>query len=635
MLTIRNGKDEIVIEKKTLRTFLSGSSLDYLSVEDEYTPNTDIDFQDILTKFNISDDPDNWLAFGEFMQKKTIFDRAPIIDKYEDSISILTQSLSPSNIMHRMSIDIIKNNIPQIIKELKLNFIYEQLIFYEYIYKSASVSYSYKLEIISENGYELLLNLLDECYLDIYTETLISNNKNTTKICDDCSCESGCDCDCDSESEDQNTTHNKYITEESDTIKSELVNYYLSIYFNSFKNNMVIKFIDIHSSWLPIDTKELSELIEVRFIKDPDSVVDKNIPIQSLCLLNTMYHIYQSNVSKLLSSFLSNLEIKIPTSMTIMTISNTEQYNFYLGVDLIIRLMENNDDIVNKIPKRQQLKILALWLKLSYPQKLYVYHTLILSPMILSLLQDLNITFYEMAHILYMDRLDIFAILCKRLDFKRIHSDLFRFLPYNILHYIIHKNISNKDIINIDIPDKIKFNIYELIGKEKQSIHNTFQELYDLLNSPKCNKNELIIEYETLFNKNEHYLECPYIIMYWNYIEILTTNSQMLAIIADLLNWVIYTKESNITNSDKKIIDVTNINLDIIILMVVLNNINFNDQTSIKIIHNFTKNILSDNDIYITGPDFCEIRDELIRYNVTNLSFLDDLCHRQEIESSI
>ena len=158
MLTIRQDKksaDKIVVNKESIKIFLAGTQLEILTQVNELNPNTIIDFSEFLDQICINQNIDqnisktkiadiesnNWHVFKEFMNKKTMFHESITVQKYDDSIDLISQYVPESMIMDRLRTDIINDHIPLIIKQMGLETIYEQLIFYEYIYISENTSY--------------------------------------------------------------------------------------------------------------------------------------------------------------------------------------------------------------------------------------------------------------------------------------------------------------------------------------------------------------------------------------------------------------------------------------------------------------------------------------------------------------
>ena len=65
--------------------------------------------------------------------------------------------------------------------------------------------------------------------------------------------------------------------------------------------------------------------------------------------------------------------------------------------------------------------------------------------------------------------------------------------------------------------------------------------------------------------------------------------------------------------------------LDLIIIKIVIDNMKATNFIINKYMNLIFDKIINDERLYLTGPDLCEIKNELEIYNVKN-TFLDDIC---------
>lgn len=651
MLTIKREKksaEKIVVDKESLKIFLSGTQLEFLTEANELNPNTITDFPEILEKLGIKVQDvgidlaerskttkgyiprsDNWCVFKEFMNKKTMFHESPVLQKYDDSIDLITQYVPESMIMDRLRTDVISNHIPQIIKQMGLEYIYEQLIFYEYIYKSENTSYVAKLRVMDENRYSLLMKLLENGDLDLCT---------TAKTDDD-------------ENDDYESS-----------VRSELMTLRLLCNHDKERVWLFKSFIETHSNWLGITVDELNnqcelifhDAVQQNFTRDqigvmiatlPESIRSKGLSISHMCLLNALYQRYPLRVRTLVECLIPLLG----SCITQLNKTYDEQILLYQGLDLIVRMMEDDVKCINLITKRQQAKIFSLWLRMSSPSyrcfsrsnpypyyhyngaldKAHITNSLnrirdiCLSPMIRSALEDSFLTFTEMGYILSADRLDMFQIVCRNIDFKAIHAALFTYMSPRILEFVITKSQKTNESPVIESPESIQINVYDLVERNKNSLRDTFA-LFDKSFNP-GNKKGIAIDYASIINRYD-FVECAYIMMYWDYLNIFKNDPKLMATIVEMI--------ANIDNVKYTLKDA---DLDMVLLKTVLDNckggmVDSRDECKIDLVlfNKYVNSLKTKGDMFTTGPNFEEIHTELTRYGVKNLDFLNELCAIQK-----
>jgi hypothetical protein len=618
MLTIKRDKksaEKVVVDKAFLKIMLSGTVLDFLTETNELCPNTLTDFPEIIEKIDIilpsygSDGHNSWNVFAEFINKKTVFHESRVIQEYDDTLDLINQYVPESMVMDRLRLDVINDHIPLIIRLMGLEPVYEQLIFYEYIYKSENTSYVSKLKVMLENQYTLLISMLEHGDLEICT---------TAK------------------SEDIDDL----------TMKKDLM--CLRLLCNDDKNKLAIftTFVEVHSNWLGVSVEELCQTCELIFYNTiqkklsrdmivlmvdqlPENIKSKGLTVSHLCLLNTSY---QQNPLKVIS-LLQYLIPLLGSCTTQLDKTFDEQILLYQGLDLIVRLMEDDVKCINMITKRQQTKIFSLWLRMSNPvskcfsrSNPYPYHhynpildtahgrnglnrirNIVLSPMIRSALGDSFLTFVEMGYILSADRLDMFEIVCRNIDFKVIHNTLFTYMSPKILKFAIEKSKLSNETQHIESPDSITINVYNLIERDMDMI----RDMFTLFNQ-EFTKN-IQINYTSVINRYD-FVECAYIMMYWDYMSIFKNDQHLIKNITEI-----------VSNIDGARYILNDSDLDMVMLKTALDNTHEN-KTYMRDFNKYINTLKNKKEMFTTGPNFGEIKDELNRYSVKNLDFLTELC---------
>ena len=191
MVTITNNNEILHITIKDAQILFEGSHLYNLS--------------DI--KLNINNN--EWEILKSFIEKE------PKIQLHNNDLLLIIKN----NVMEHLRINIIPRH--DIIMNLGLYNIYEQLIFYKYIYSSSNISLCKKLEIILENNYVNIIAMIENNILDICIDS---------------------------------------ISDEIDYINTLYSYYYDNIIFE--------KFINLHTDWLPYDMKYFKNTNETILINE-------------------------------------------------------------------------------------------------------------------------------------------------------------------------------------------------------------------------------------------------------------------------------------------------------------------------------------------------------------------------------
>lgn len=626
MLTVRNEYDntELIIEKKNIEHLIDNSRLSFLlhTISEELIPDINYNFMDILNRTGYVSKyiKYDWNVFINFLQGKTLFHQSSIIDKYDESIDILTEYIASVTLIDKMRIDIINNNIPEIIKYMGLSKRYEQLIFYEYIYKSVTSSYTTKAIIMIENNYTELMSLLEDYCLEMCTTTI------------------------------------------KPTLLEDIIYLVNEYHWSKNQFDLLKRFIDFHAHWLDLNITSDNLISDVSLqiidivnmynanntntannMNNTDNadneinnaitkIMKKHIALHNLCHLDKLY---RDNNKPIIIKLLDKLLPIIDYLNISKYCTDNNQIFLYQSLNLIVRLMEEDSHILTKITKNAQRKILILWMKMSSPTykcfnnyRTYPYQhfddpinnssnrnllndisyrirNIIFSKTINELLTESHITFSEMGYILSKDRLDIFIVMCDHLNFKTIHNEIYKYLPPKIIEYVINKSMKANNEMKLMPPIKININIYNLIDRTTQDIEFVFDLFASVFDK------DIIIEYDSIVDRYK-YIPCIYIVMYWEYLNLITKFPLLFKNLMILINCI--------KNYDVLI----NADIDMFILKIVLDNA-IKYEKYIQSMEAYMEHIESQSDFFTLGPDFEEIKNELKQYCVKNLKYIDDV----------
>jgi hypothetical protein len=582
MITIRknNSNEQFVVDKKNIVPLVRKSKLAFLAetkhyIDEGVDSNDQYTFDDMMIRTNyLSKDPLDWNILVAFLSGKTMFHTAPIIEKYVDSISVLTEYVPENILMDRLGLTVFSNNTPPIIEHMGLGLIYQQLIFYEYIYKSDIVPYSKKARIMVENNYTELMELLQNYYLEL------------------------------------NTSSDKSDQESENAYFDQMVDMY---YESPDKSELLAEFIEFHKNWLDYNpTANLSIKLYQHIVKHVDQEFGEQLEIYNLCHLNKLY----SSGNDLMKNHIEGqLDMLLPILKTNL-IDDSNKIALYGGIDLIVRMMENDCKMLEKMTKNTKTKILARWLKMSsptnkcfnrsttYPHKhcsdQRIRH-IVLSRTIKNLLENMCITFSEMGYILSMDRLDMFEILCKNLEFRSIHHDIYINMPPKIIKYTFDKHMMANRTNHVEPPQTIVLNPYNLIDREPYQIVEVMQMFNQFF------KKNVTYEYKSIVDRYD-YMDCTYIMIYWEYMTIMRNNPILGSNLMELFK-----------NMDHDTL--LNGELDMVILRCVVEHLD--NRQCVESMRSYIDSMCRSENIYLTGPDFTGIRKELEQYGVGWCQFLE------------
>ncbi|VBB17752.1 hypothetical protein YASMINEVIRUS_215 [Yasminevirus sp. GU-2018] len=679
MLTLKNtvSKDRVVLQKSSLRTLLQKTPLAYLTEENELASDSLVSFDEVLdtvratcndTKsFDRVVKEDAWHVLKEFLQHKTVLHESNLIKKNPGSIDVLVSNIPPQILMERLRLNILPDNTPLIISTLKLESVYEELVFYEYVYSSEHISLHAKLTCMIENNYERLLNLIEEGVLEICTTSLDSFD----------------------------------TTEDS---KKSMATIRHTYYEKVSKSKMFDRFIDLHENWLGYNISEIdavddraipfcvllndrmfttwcSDTILTKLAKISEYVGQNpnKVHVRELCHLNSHYRTDPLRVNILMEHLVPQLDLSASPHET----DEHYELRIFKAVDLLVRMMEDDSRLVAKLSTRQKEKIVSMWMKMCSPSHKgfrYTYtcprleilaerdlvadsksgtttsstlvqkltnekslsetqfkrtRKLFLSATVRSILSQIAVTFSEIGYVMSTDDFEAFELLCKRMEFKSIQSVFFNHLPPKILNMIIERSVKSNPELNgqLEPPVSIRLDPYELVERTYDQIIGTSKLFKSVF------KRKPAIELISL-GERSFFVECLYTLMYWDYFTMLLNDP---TVVANALGVLACVGDSQ---------RLSNYQLDVTIIRTVVDNfvqratvkstathklgrsdestIYLNNEEIFKVIQKHLSELIDvmkrDEMLFKSGPDFTEIRDELTVYGVQNLSFLNEMC---------
>jgi hypothetical protein len=419
-----------------------------------------------------------------------------------------------NNIMEHLRINIIPKY--DVIIKYGLYGMYEQLVFYKYIYMSPDISLCEKLEIILENNYTAIMDMIENNILDI----CINSTSDTTDI-------------------------------------KTLYTYY-------YDNVLFSRFVNLHTDWMSCDMKSFTH---------------------NLLNVYELYYLTKINIIDA-ATYVNNLHMQLIFDTEIIHNKHTLlcEYKVYeMFIDMIERNILTCSDKIKK-------KILLKWLKINTFEHTIKFnicdlHKLTLTKNIRLLLKTMIINFSEIGYVLSTNDIKVFKILCDKLPFNKVHIALYKNLSIDILQYISTKTNINA-IINI--------NIYECINHTPKTLEILMDDITINLLS---------------INSTYKHTESMYIMMFWDYYKLLMYNPEIIINILTICMAYV--------NID--------FYLDLIIIKIVIDNMKATNFIINKYMNLIFDKIINDERLYLTGPDLCEIKNELEIYNVKN-TFLDDIC---------
>jgi len=133
-------------------------------------------FDEILTQHEMygtkSENLAKWDIFCKLVDLQTVFDQSKYMNCLSNFPDVERMRFTEIfEFSYSAYLDIVRQNIPKFLIELKLEQIYEELVFFEYIYCSNLIDLTKKIEFMSIYRYDRLTKLLENNYLEICSET--------------------------------------------------------------------------------------------------------------------------------------------------------------------------------------------------------------------------------------------------------------------------------------------------------------------------------------------------------------------------------------------------------------------------------------------------------------------------------
>lgn len=354
------------------------------------------------------------------------------------------------------------------------------------------------------------------------------------------------------------------------------------------------RFINLHSHFYDFDVFQLKDNVINESTYNIYTLYDCSRNTQNIQRILT--HIQHINFNEIFENLNSRDFIDRSTSRYCM--------------NMIIEL-DNKCDILLQMHRKNREKLLTLWLRENKNNKNNLCNgnfTIITNYVIKNILSNMALSFSDMNYIFATDDLDTFKCVTKNLNFKTIHPSFMSYLSPNILKYIFELHEENNHGDFISHFDTIIINLHNL---DMFSVHKILPILYN----KKCINNIELMSIAEDYN----YIKSLYIMMYTDYMILLSKSKYLFHNLSSIFHMFIM---RNVKNSFR------NYYLDVIILQTVLDNVDFtNDNVmSAKILLNsMSEYMQKDENLFISGPDFQEIYDELHKYQIQNLTFIEKL----------
>ncbi len=321
-------QNQLLIDWNTFQIMIAGSNLEeyFKKIKSNSVNNTNdsddsdddqIDEDKITTLYldNLIQGDSNFKLFFQMFDVyahsffKSDFENSVLMqNKYENFYEMMLSFPYP------MIVNIIHQYTPPFIVELGLKHLYEQSIFYEYIYRS-SLNLIDKIKCIVENDYSILLNLLENGILELCDETGDTDNLTFTE-------------------------------------------YYEKIFLDPKASSIYKRALVIHTEFLSFDLNDIhTPSMKLYLNEDCDEDVNN-----SMKYINSIYDQDKSKVHLLFKNYEFSGKIH-------------NNNNFY---DFIVMALEIDDNIIlQKYSKSVQSKCLEKWFKHLHKRSLILSNSII------------------------------------------------------------------------------------------------------------------------------------------------------------------------------------------------------------------------------------------------------------------
>jgi hypothetical protein len=309
-------------------------------------------------------------------------------------------------------------NIPEYLKSLRLDRVYEQIVFYEYIYSSSIYSLYHKLRWIIDNEYVELIDLINEHHLDLW-----DRRRDYTDI------------------------------EEYVLLGFEYQNYRDG---NDYYDNLQ-SLLDVHSQILSFNVSDY--LTMSRESVSRESVSRESVSISILRIASKYWK--HPDPSQLISSLQPNLRriarISGKTSRELDDTPMISIYSDYVAIDMLMdiivrgydigltdvakaniiyewlvyssRILSSSNGRYAVVAKSNGELVISRYLLRSYSRDIEIHN-------LTSALKLVNIDFESMLYVYLKDNVDIFRTITRNCDFQTLDPTVVSYYPTRILNYI-------------------------------------------------------------------------------------------------------------------------------------------------------------------------------------------------------
>lgn len=494
-------------ELELLNKIVSGSSLHFLSSFNELQDNTYYDWDDIFKAIGVQDHTDtdrdiiaSILKGDSGCNASNIMTQSSI-----NGLRSLTKSLYQD--LQYDFYDLFRRSVvvPTIVYTSRLSFIYEQLVFYEYIYKSPVYSLYHKMRWIVDKGFYALISILSDCLLDTI----------------------------DVDRHGYEGVHELYWV--------TLVEYF---YDDTAKYDAYVTLMELHNRILPFDIRKLSGADSFSFynkIMANDTFENWNYlvnnfstenpgffnKIDAYTLHSKIYSHYRDRAlpgvnwsfDQLFYGDITKVINRACSRQVRQTLSERIA-KFYL-IDLLMQLLESNHTCITRLSDKTKETIAYAWLSaantvinnsnLSYSKihdvpnfylvKQYTRH-LRMSPALIDIFGKIRTSLDELSYVYMSDNLELFTALTANCHFNVLCPVMIEYAPMKIINHIITEHYDSDTSAFMRKVGHLSLDLYKLCRTDSAQ---------DFLNI--CAKSEITIEIGSLVETDLTHLENEYVIM--------------------------------------------------------------------------------------------------------------------------
>lgn len=336
---------------------------------------------------------------------------------------------------------VIYPNIPDYFKNLQISHIYEQIIFYEYIYSSSLYSLYHKIRWMIDNEYLELIDLLDDHHLNMWDRI---DNVNIKE-------------------------YHLLIFEYNLSMKDQYRN--------------LLRMINLHSRVLSFNIEDLEIPITLLGTRN----------IKNVIKMIMMYFDSDNKVEFVTSNIFEFKKLAKTAGKTGNNIGTPllETYVDYVSINFLMDIIESGYDI--GLSNQSKAQIIYRWLvyssrilkstncRYSIISKsngeifesqylLEIYSRDLNIKNMIEPLHLVNIDFGSMLHITLKDNIDMFSIITRNCEFTNISPSIIAYYPVEIMNHISSKTQRPLHEIVKSIRSDLDLNIYFLLSLDKKRL---------------------------------------------------------------------------------------------------------------------------------------------------------------------